>query len=210
MKRLLLCGLACLHAQNAAPADDRKTSREQEQIRRLKLMVQQSQEEAQSAREQLGKLETEAKSNRSELDGLQGRANEATRKLSASRKEIAGLTEGKARLETEAAELRQRLEAAERKLAETGTALSGSEARRQALDKDLAREQAGRTSCEQKNLALYRYGQEMLTRYQSKGVWTALVETEPVTGIGGVEIENVLQEYREKLDAARVSQSAPK
>jgi chromosome segregation ATPase len=66
---------------------------------------------------------------------------------------------------------------------------------------------------ERKNLQLYQANVELLEMYRNKGVWTSMLQREP-TGVKNVEIENVLQEYRLKLqdslrdsnrDAARES-----
>lgn len=55
---------------------------------------------------------------------------------------------------------------------------------------------------ERKNLDLYRLNVELLEAWHRKGPLTALLQREPVTGIGNVALENVLQEYRHKLDEA--------
>lgn len=54
--------------------------------------------------------------------------------------------------------------------------------------------------CEKKNMALYDLNVEILDRYRNKGVWSALLQAEPFTQIKKVEINNILQEYKEKLD----------
>ena len=46
--------------------------------------------------------------------------------------------------------------------------------------------------------------QELMTRYHRKGVWDAILQREPVTGLKEVEMQNVLQEYQDKLDGLKV------
>ena len=58
--------------------------------------------------------------------------------------------------------------------------------------------------CEQKNLKLYQFNRDILTLYRDKGVLGALTQAEPLTGIESVRMENILQEYRDKLDAQKV------
>ena len=41
-----------------------------------------------------------------------------------------------------------------------------------------------------------------------KGVWAALAQKEP-TGIKEVSVENLLQEYQQKLDAQRIKPALP-
>ncbi|MBV8145659.1 MAG: hypothetical protein JO184_11680 [Gammaproteobacteria bacterium] len=70
---------------------------------------------------------------------------------------------------------------------------------------DLQASKASTASCEAKNLQLYRYSQELMTRYQKKGVWASLEQKDPLLGIKEVGIENVLQEYQGKLDAEKIT-----
>ncbi len=57
--------------------------------------------------------------------------------------------------------------------------------------------------CEKKNADLYRISVEMMQKYESKGVIAALLQEEPFTGIDKVRVESLLQEYRDKADAAK-------
>ncbi|MEQ6341175.1 MAG: hypothetical protein M3A44_05840 [Gammaproteobacteria bacterium] len=61
--------------------------------------------------------------------------------------------------------------------------------------------------CEKKNLVLYELNVEILDKYKSKGVWGAFIQTEPFTQIKRVEIENTLQEYKDKLDSQKMEKS---
>ncbi len=53
-------------------------------------------------------------------------------------------------------------------------------------------------TCSSDNLKLYELGLELADLYENKGVWTALVEKEPVTQLKRVELENRVQEYRHR------------
>ena len=59
-------------------------------------------------------------------------------------------------------------------------------------------------TCEDKNTALYKVGTDLLGRYRNKGVVEALKQAEPFTQIERVKMENLWQEYHDKLDAAKV------
>lgn len=63
--------------------------------------------------------------------------------------------------------------------------------------------------CEKKNLALYNLNMEILEKYKSKGVWGSFIQAEPFTQIKRVEIENTLQEYKDKLDSQKMEKSGP-
>ena len=75
------------------------------------------------------------------------------------------------------------------------------------LEARFTAENGERLRCEGNNLALYNYGRELLAAYQSKGPLTAIAQKEPMLGIGGVKMENLLEEYRDKLDEKRLPTS---
>jgi chromosome segregation ATPase len=52
---------------------------------------------------------------------------------------------------------------------------------------------------EAKNLALYKLGNEILTRYEKFGLGEALEAKEPFVGLSRVKLENLVQDYKNKL-----------
>jgi septal ring factor EnvC (AmiA/AmiB activator) len=52
---------------------------------------------------------------------------------------------------------------------------------------------------EAKNLALYKLGKEVLDRYEKFGLGTAITAREPFVGITKVKLENLVQDYSDKL-----------
>ena len=52
---------------------------------------------------------------------------------------------------------------------------------------------------ENKNLALYQLGKEVLNRYEKFGLGTAITAREPFVGITKVKLENLVQDYSDKL-----------
>lgn len=62
----------------------------------------------------------------------------------------------------------------------------------QALSQQLA-------SSEQKNQSLVKISQELVTRYKQKGVFSALRDQEPLTGLSRVKLEALAQEYESKI-----------
>jgi chromosome segregation ATPase len=57
---------------------------------------------------------------------------------------------------------------------------------------------------EVKNLALFKLGNEILTRYERFGLGDALAAKEPFTGIARVKLENFVQDFQDKLADQRV------
>jgi chromosome segregation ATPase len=58
---------------------------------------------------------------------------------------------------------------------------------------------ASNKSCEAKNAQLFKASDEMLTYFRSMNLLDALAVREPVFGIKRVELQNVLQDYRDKI-----------
>ena len=57
---------------------------------------------------------------------------------------------------------------------------------------------------ERKNLELFKLGNEILTRYEKFGLGEALSAKEPFTGITRVKLENLVQDYQDKIADQRV------
>ena len=64
-------------------------------------------------------------------------------------------------------------------------------------DRDLDR-------CIEKNGKMYSTGLEVLQRYENKGVWDSIWQKEPVTQLKRVELESIMEEYKGKLDDAKI------
>ena len=56
-----------------------------------------------------------------------------------------------------------------------------------------------------KNLALYQVANEILQRYEKFGLGDALTAREPFTGITRVKLQNLVQDYQDKLRTDRVT-----
>jgi chromosome segregation ATPase len=57
---------------------------------------------------------------------------------------------------------------------------------------------------ETKNLALFKLANEILKRYERFGLGDALAAKEPFTGIARVKLENLVQDYQDKVADQRV------
>jgi hypothetical protein len=54
-------------------------------------------------------------------------------------------------------------------------------------------------SCAQKNADLVQLGNELLQRYENKGVWESMRDDEPFTQLHRVKLEKLAQDYHDKL-----------
>jgi DNA repair exonuclease SbcCD ATPase subunit len=64
---------------------------------------------------------------------------------------------------------------------------------------------------DEQNLALYKLGKEILTRYEQFGLGDAIAAKEPFVGLSRVKLENLVQDYKNKLldQAATTGQTVP-
>jgi septal ring factor EnvC (AmiA/AmiB activator) len=120
-----------------------------------------------------------------------------------------------------ASRLEKDIEAASREEAELSAQLKEAQKRNQELDlrrkqleqdlkvksASLAKEGEQRNLCETNNGELYRIGRELVDWYASKGPLNAILEAEPFTGMKSVEMENLLESYREKLETRHLEPS---
>lgn len=59
--------------------------------------------------------------------------------------------------------------------------------------------------CISNNHRLYEINQELLGKYENKGIWSVLSQEEPFTGLKQVEIENLVDDYQYRMDDLRVN-----
>jgi chromosome segregation ATPase len=59
--------------------------------------------------------------------------------------------------------------------------------------------------CESHNARLYVIAEELVERYKNKGVMTSILQEEPFTQIEKVEMENLLQEYRDEIERQKLA-----
>lgn len=75
---------------------------------------------------------------------------------------------------------------------------------KQGLDSDLKRTQQTLERCQEHNARLCVVAEELLERYEQKGVVTSVLQAEPFTQLKKVEIEKIAQDYRERIDQEKI------
>jgi chromosome segregation ATPase len=95
-------------------------------------------------------------------------------------------------------------------LAKTAESLQSSQRTAEQLGKRLANQgetsghwQAKTQACEGKNVELADLNGELLERYRNKGCAEALGEAEPFFGVRRARLENLIEEYKDRIGAAR-------
>ena len=125
------------------------------------------------------------------------------------------------RLEREIQAVQAERDALKTKLAETEKQLADSQAQQRATAQTLAQiESAKKQSesqltgirqdlqqCRTHNIKLYGLGREMMDKYRDKTCQDALAQAEPFTGLKKVEVENLLETWRDQLDREKLDAS---
>jgi len=201
----LMVVLSCMVPTGATADTDAKNSREREMLRRAQEALRQSQADNSDLEQRKAEAERKLKDAQDQIEAARNASKSAQAALR---------TQSQAAATTQA-DLTRQLDEAHRQLAalgarqqETATQLAAREAQLKETQQDLASSRAATSSCEAKNLKLYEYSQDLVQRYQKKGVWAALSQKEPVLGIGEVGVQNVVEEYREKFDSQQIKTSA--
>ena len=184
-----------------ALAENKKPNPEREQIRRLQQAQQKAEQEKASLQLEKSAVDEQLKASAEKLENAQKSLQLSVQKAA---QQAALQTAKISALEQEKTALNTRLLESEKRVAQLDETQRKSAAENVRLQTILAKQVQELAASEAKNVQLYKYSVDLLERYKNKGVWTSLAQTEPLTGLKRVEIENLLDEYRDKLDAQKV------
>lgn len=87
--------------------------------------------------------------------------------------------------------------------------LNQQAAQRKDLEMKLQAQTTNFSACYENNKKLYDINSDLLTRYESKGFGDVLKQKEPFTGVKQVEIENLVQDYRYRIDDLKIPDGQP-
>jgi chromosome segregation ATPase len=158
-------------------------------------------EENKQLKEQLKKLETDTTAAKKDRDSLSGRVNQA--ESQAQRAEVAR-TAADSNLEI----TQQRLQEVVSKYRELAENAKQIETDRNRATGELAASRRELDSCKSANVDLAGIAEDALTHYEQKGVFAALAQKDPFTGIQRARIDNLVDAYRAEVDAKRITPAA--
>ncbi len=180
------------------------TDRDREQIRRLREQVRQQQQaqaemqaSQQAAQAELSRQKAAAEAVTSAVRAQQGALQ---RRLQALQDEAAALRTERVRLQEETARLQAALAQSEASLVRTRDGASAAEQRAQ---QQFAAQGRSLAQCRRDNADLAVLGEELLARYERKGLAQMLAENEPFIQSGRVQLENARAAYAEQIARAR-------
>lgn len=156
---------------------------------------------------QISLLKQEIAKNSATLEERDAQLEEITGTLESTEQSLAQAEATGAKLRSRLEQAIERIQHTDERLQQTQNKLSGTRHQLNVMThsktdlEELSLLQKGELlTCEEKNLALYRVNRELTAQYEAKGVLTGILQREPVTGLKQVQIENIIEEYRNKLD----------
>jgi len=206
MKTLsLLLAMMVLATSPTWAAND---SREKQMLRRMQQQVQQIEQARAQAEEEKAAALADKETAERELEKFG-----ATKRQLAAERAVRSRME--ARLEavqTENDTLKTRLAGTEKQLADsvalqqaTAQRLAQTESAKKHTEGELSGMVRDLQSCQSHNGSLYTLGREMMQKYRDKSCQDALAQAEPFTGLKKVEVENLLETWRDRLDREKLS-----
>lgn len=196
MASLLVVALVSA-AGSAVAANDKKDGKEQ--ARRLQQKINALEQEKSQLVQAKSQLEGQLKETIEQLNHVKQSAEASNRKGSSLGKALKAA-------EGDKTELADKLAKSEQKLVETAETLRQTQESRSKLEASLSARTQEYSACTTKNESLYRVGVALIKQYEEKGCLSSLLQKEPLTQLKSVEAENMLEEYREKLDQELVNQ----
>jgi chromosome segregation ATPase len=92
------------------------------------------------------------------------------------------------------------------KFRETAQTLRDVETDRAGIRGQLATREREFKTCVDRNVALYELNNEVLGRLESRGFWANVGEREPFTRLKRVQMENLIEDYRYRVEELRLEQ----
>lgn len=214
---LTALGAILLMLASAVHAQDQ--NREREALRRMQQQLGKAQQDSARTAQEKAEVEQKLKAAQDDLDKAKkqaGNAKKSAGAIAAARRENADLKSRLAALESSSKEAQQKAQAEianlRQQLTETQRAFSAARQEAQVQTANLQGALDGETqraqSCETKNRQLYSVTNDLIKRYkQNRGTWEKFLLSEPFTQLKRVEVENLLEDMRERAADSVVDQN---
>ena len=168
--------------------------------------------------QQFQQVSAERATLKAENDRLKKEADDAKAQLTSIKKERDELKSKVGGLASEAEKARSTGNSAEQTLAdtrrkldelvarykETATTLRTVESDKVRAEEALARSTQGLDKCASDNVVLYDLNGEILQRWEKEGLFSRAARAEPVTRLKQIQVENLIDGYRERANEAKV------
>lgn len=197
MSRYLFVGIVGFISCLGSPLVHGQDARTQQAMRNMTTRLR-------AAETERNNLQTAKEQSDQELKTLTEKLAALTKQAEADSKALTAAKSQLTERETENAQLQdsvQKLQVTQTQAVEIAKKSEGERARLNGQVVELKRKVA---DLETKNLTLFKIGNEILKRYERFGLGDALAAKEPFTGITKVKLENLVQDYQDKLADQRV------
>lgn len=202
---LTLALLVCMSSASMhADAADKRASREREMLRRIQQQLSQTQGDMAALEQEKAKLAADLEQAQAASKEVEGKMATLQSGLGTSKRQLSSLATELTQTKEELATTAQQLAETRKTLTETTQTLQQTQAEKRNLESIKVRNEAEVASCERKNLELYQIGRSLMDRFEHKTCGETLAQKEPFTGLKQVETENLLEEYRDKLDEQKL------
>lgn len=180
----------------ATPAWAANESREKQMLRRMQQQVQQTEQ----ARAQAEQEKTAALADKAAAEAELKKLGAAERKLSAEQAARSRAESGLKSTQSELEGLKARLAETDKKLADSLALQRATSGKLAQTEQQLAGHRDDLKLCRTHNASLYTLGREMMQKYHDKSCQDALAQAEPFTGLKRIEVENLMETWRDQLD----------
>ncbi len=204
--RVAILFLAMLLAAHPVSGADKK-NRDREMLRRVQVQLQQAEGEKAALAEEKARLGTDLEGAKKEAATAKRKLRSVGASLTREKSKNEALSKDLATLQEEAAGLKEKLAQTEtsladtsRKLADTSNSLARTESERKHLEGIKGRQEKEIARCDEHNHKLYEAGRDILKQWQQ----AAIKASDPVLGLKRVEIENLGESFRDRLDEEKI------
>jgi peptidoglycan hydrolase CwlO-like protein len=149
-----------------------------------------------AAQKEKGVLATQVEELKKQLGDIGSKSEVLEKKSGSQRKQLTEMTEKYQEADKNLQEMLQLYADTHKSLQELQTE---KEQERKRLSGDIL-------VCEKKNSELYQISAGLMEKYRSKGIISSLLMAEPFTQLERVKVQNVLQEYGDKAETARIAE----
>ena len=209
---VLICTLSM--PSIAADKKDKSAHRMQQMVQKIQQEKAELQTQLDQEKQARAGLETEVKKSVGEANGLKTNLSVANRKVSALTSSLTQVNAEKLAVDTKLQQMQTLLDSTQKSLSDLTlqyqTAqrdLKVNEQERTKLTTNLNQKEKVLEVCSAKNTKLYAFGLELVKFYDKPSTFQSLLRSEPFTQLKRVELENILQDYNDKIDEQQVSSS---
>lgn len=199
------CSLALLSLSvvAAAPVLHAQQSADGDLLRRTQMQLRQSEQERNSLRGEVARLQAQLDAQRGEFDRLRTESAQAQEQRSSAVSELAARNNRLSQATQSLRDTQEELEDLRAENARRTHALSNLQGLLDNAQQKLALREELVGLCRSRNEQLFKIGQELVTMYRDKQ-FNSFVKREPVLQIQQVKLQNAMQDFEDRLRSQRV------